>query len=149
MKVFRRDNSHLYMFKKIPSVEKFRRMICFSYVSSGACPYRDHCVFIHDPRLESEYFAPLILNGTAGKRPMGLRTMVKDTFYWPDQPRSQVEHHLEADTGIPRCNQCYLIPDEFSAARIGSLLLDQLNPIHDRESKYKQYSTIWMQKWRN
>ena len=31
---------------KVPSSEKFRRMTCFTFVSTGNCPYGDRYVFL-------------------------------------------------------------------------------------------------------
>ena len=32
---------------------KFRQLPCRTFLSMGACPYRDRCVYLHDPRLSA------------------------------------------------------------------------------------------------
>jgi len=32
---------------------KFRQLPCRTFISTGTCPYRDRCDFIHDPRVAS------------------------------------------------------------------------------------------------
>ena len=61
---------------RVPSAEKFRRMLCFTYASTGACPYGDKCVFLHDPRLANSGFK---VRSTKQPRVSG---QPKDTFYW-------------------------------------------------------------------
>jgi hypothetical protein len=66
---------------KVPSAEKFRRMICLTHISCGGCPYGDKCVFLHDPRL---MIASLKMRSTKQPRATG---QPKDTFYWPDMDK--------------------------------------------------------------
>ena len=37
----------------------FRQLPCRTHISIGACPYRERCVFIHDPRIASTYHVKL------------------------------------------------------------------------------------------
>ena len=68
---------------RVPSKQKYRRMICQTYVSTGACPYHDKCVFLHDQRIGSN-------TSTKNNLPVKLKQKLsscgenKDTFYWPD-----------------------------------------------------------------
>ena len=70
----------------VPSKEKFRRMICLTFVSTGSCPYGDKCVFLHDTRLKSrqDVMAENINSSGNCKSYNLVNKTVKDTFYWPD-----------------------------------------------------------------
>ena len=35
------------------SGSKFRQLPCRTFLSIGNCPYRERCVYLHDPRLAS------------------------------------------------------------------------------------------------
>ena len=94
---------------KVPSREKFRRMICQTFLSTGGCPYADRCVFLHDPRLLISEFK---VKPTKNARQA---TASKDTFYWPDQNREDVSSLLDAQ-GLPDANQPYNIPGSFASA---------------------------------
>ena len=65
---------------KIPSREKFRRMICMTFVSTGCCPYNDRCCYLHDPRLRIEGVRTKPIKSQLTVLPM----QSKDTFFWPD-----------------------------------------------------------------
>lgn len=94
---------------KVPSREKFRRMMCQTFLSTGGCPYGDRCVFLHDPRLNISEFK---VKPTRNARQT---TAAKDTFYWPDQNREDVSNILDAQ-GLPDANQKYNIPASFANA---------------------------------
>ena len=36
---------------EITEAPKYRQLPCRTFISTGSCPYRERCVFIHDPRL--------------------------------------------------------------------------------------------------
>lgn len=67
---------------RVPSREKFRRMICQTYVCCGGCPYNERCVFLHDDRVELKGFK------TRPNRQGKVINGCKDSFYWPDMPVS-------------------------------------------------------------
>ena len=82
--LYENNESILYRLErggKVPSAEKFRRMICNTYISCGGCPYGDKCVFLHDPRLTIGSFK---IRTTKTPRVGG---QPKDTFYWPDMDK--------------------------------------------------------------
>ena len=35
----------------ICSAQMYRQLPCRTFLSCGTCPYRDRCVYLHDPRL--------------------------------------------------------------------------------------------------
>jgi Zinc finger C-x8-C-x5-C-x3-H type (and similar) len=66
--------------EKIPSREKFRRMICMTFVATGGCPYNDRCCYLHDPRLRIEGIRTKPIKSQLPVLPL----QTKDTFFWPD-----------------------------------------------------------------
>lgn len=72
---------------RIPNKGKFRVFPCLTWVMTGACPYRDRCVFIHDPRVRGEQEAYLF--ATPGSNNAHLSS--KNTpLWWPDFPSSNI-----------------------------------------------------------
>ena len=71
---------------KIPSKDKFRRMMCLTFLSTGSCPFDDRCVFLHDDRFKNVAFPTKSVKAVKGKA-----KNTKDTFYWPDM---QVFHTI-------------------------------------------------------
>lgn len=84
---------------RVPSKEKFRRMACNvrfifrrhlnvdfyemldlyqTFIYTGACPYNDRCVFLHDYRIKTEGAKVRTTRQTK------INSTIKDTFYWPD-----------------------------------------------------------------
>jgi len=78
---------------KIPSREKFRRMICMTFVSTGTCPYNDRCCYLHDPRLRVEGVRTKPIKSQLAVLPV----QTKDTFYWPDMKvgDNMIEFHSD------------------------------------------------------
>eukprot|EP01036_Dinobryon_divergens_P027127 gene27127-35849_t len=97
---------------KVPSKDKFRRMACMTFICTGACPYNERCVFLHDSRLRCGH-----LNGKTRptRQPTKQNALIKDTFYWPDMLRGTICNQLDP-FGLPDVNQMYVIPDSFSLA---------------------------------
>jgi len=65
---------------RIPNKGKFRIFPCLTWVMTGACPYRDRCVFIHDARVKGEQEAYLF--ATPGSNNAHLSS--KSPLWWPD-----------------------------------------------------------------
>eukprot|EP00602_Paraphysomonas_sp_CaronLab_P009589 CAMPEP_0185019194 /NCGR_PEP_ID=MMETSP1103-20130426/1820_1 /TAXON_ID=36769 /ORGANISM="Paraphysomonas bandaiensis, Strain Caron Lab Isolate" /LENGTH=430 /DNA_ID=CAMNT_0027549381 /DNA_START=65 /DNA_END=1357 /DNA_ORIENTATION=- len=76
--------------------DKTRQLPCKTFISVGCCPYRDRCVYIHDPRL----MHPSAKSKTRKKNKEERDS--QDSFYWPTV--SRVSHHK----GTP-CNT-YSVP---------------------------------------
>ena len=88
-------------------------MACFSWVCNGDCPYDSRCVFLHDPRL----CCSRINKNSVQKIPYIFKAkgrVSKDTFYWPDMSKEQIQLCYESDTGLPSCDQPYEVPTSFS-----------------------------------
>eukprot|EP01031_Cornospumella_fuschlensis_P027840 gene27840-33621_t len=91
---------------RVPSKDKFRRMACNTFIFTGACPYNDRCVFLHDYRIKAENVKVRTTRQTRSN------TAVKDTFYWPDMTRKDVIRNTDSQ-GLPSANQMYMIPEAF------------------------------------
>ena len=78
---------------KIPSREKFRRMICMTFLSTGNCPYNDRCCYLHDPRLRIEGVRTKPIKSQLAVLPV----QTKDTFFWPDMKvgDNMIEFHSD------------------------------------------------------
>lgn len=77
---------------------EFRRLPCRTFVATGRCPYRDHCCYLHDPRVEC-------FNYKLTTRRRNKCDAVYDAFFWPpaegisaDSPpsSSRVEYSIPA-----------------------------------------------------
>lgn len=91
---------------RVPSKDKFRRMACNTFIFTGACPYNDRCVFLHDYRIKAEGVKVRTTRQTRSNN------AIKDTFYWPDMTRKDVIRNTDAQ-GLPSANQMYVIPEAF------------------------------------
>ena len=76
-------------------------MLCQSSLMVGSCPFEESCLFLHDPRVNSES-----LCASCKTRTTPLKTS-RDSFYWPDQ---QLEK-------ISAAQQRYEIPESFSSSQ--------------------------------
>eukprot|EP01032_Pedospumella_encystans_P013942 gene13942-16030_t len=93
---------------RVPSKDKFRRMACNTFIMTGACPYSDRCVFMHDFRIKAEGARVRTTRQTKADN------TIKDTFYWPDMTRKDIGRYLDAQ-GLPDPNQRYVIPESFAS----------------------------------
>lgn len=77
---------------RIPCASKFRVFPCATFLATGACPYRDRCVFIHDPRVKGEHEAYLYATpgSNTNKEKAG-----KGPLFWPDAVVSNPDVNLE------------------------------------------------------
>jgi hypothetical protein len=55
---------------------KFRQLPCKTFVSVGSCPYRDRCVYLHDPRL-------VYKEAKTKTRKKNSEDSILDSFFWP------------------------------------------------------------------
>jgi len=69
--------------------DKFRQLPCRTYISVGACPYKERCVFLHDPRISS--FESKIKTRNKNKE-----DIVLDALFWPVLPLGLVNSKLDA-----------------------------------------------------
>lgn len=56
---------------------RHRQLPCRTFISTGFCPYKEHCVYLHDPRLVS---SREISTRTRAKNK---EDVVVDSFFWP------------------------------------------------------------------
>ena len=106
------------------SIEKYRRMICQTFVFNGQCPYGDRCVFLHDPRVAGQH--PFVLETTKNVYKGHGHGVAKDTFYWPDMNRNDILKNVDFTSNgmnIPTCEQCYNIPRKWPIMAILTLIL--------------------------
>lgn len=54
-----------------------------TFIFTGACPYNDRCVFLHDFRIKAEGVKVRTTRQTRSN------STIKDTFYWPDMTVSR------------------------------------------------------------
>lgn len=79
--------------------QKFRQLPCKTYVSSGACPYRERCRYLHDPRLRYQESQFTIRMKSKGDRGM-------DTLFWP----VMTMQNLQMYSNQPHVVQQYNVP---------------------------------------
>jgi len=83
---------------------KYRQLPCRTFLSCGTCPYRDRCVFLHDPR---------IANSFPGKIKCRRKSMEEfgpsDSFFWPTMDRDEVNKWLDG-RNAPTVSQFYVVP---------------------------------------
>ena len=69
----------IYLISSISSshdhIESSRQLPCRTFVSSGACPYRERCVYLHDPRLVHKGARTLT-------RKKNKEDIVQDSLFW-------------------------------------------------------------------
>lgn len=54
---------------------KFRQLPCRTFISCGFCPYRERCVFLHDPRLISKI-------AKTKTRKKNKEDVIQDSMFW-------------------------------------------------------------------
>lgn len=90
---------------------KFRQLPCRTLISVGVCPYREKCVFLHDPRC-------VAINAKSITRLKNKNKddCIADSLYWPAMPRSMVmqypenEHNHHQEDAQPHTVQPYCVP---------------------------------------
>lgn len=68
---------------------KCRQLPCRTFISTGACPYGDRCVFLHDPCIMSK---PVFVKSKQRKSKEDAGT---DVFFWPTMPLNSVMGKLD------------------------------------------------------
>jgi hypothetical protein len=80
--------------------DKFRRLPCRTFICTGTCPYRERCVYLHDPRIISR-------NVKSKSRRKNKDDVVSDAWFWP----VMADEDLVLDnSGQPIVNQFYHVP---------------------------------------
>jgi hypothetical protein len=81
---------------------KFRQLPCKTFVSIGACPYRDRCKFLHDPRIIAQDSRSRIRSKTREEK-------TTDSLFWPVMTLEQIT--MCVDTyNQPNAVQEYMVP---------------------------------------
>ena len=65
----------------IGKLHRFRQLPCRTYISTGYCPYKDRCVYVHDPRITSSADISRFKNRKKNKE-----DICSDSFFWPILP---------------------------------------------------------------
>jgi len=81
---------------------KFRQLPCRTFISCGFCPYRERCVFLHDPRLISKI-------AKTKTRKKNKEDVIQDSMFWPVLPSSAVNLRLDRSSK-PHVMQHYSVP---------------------------------------
>ena len=81
-KIIAKIEFFLYIYLKI--MASIHLQLCFSFVSTGQCPYGNKCTYIHDKRLESRYKEKNMRCRNKN------RSLYIDTFFWPNSLNSDI-----------------------------------------------------------
>lgn len=84
------------------SAPKFRQLPCRTFISVGTCPYRERCVYLHDPRV-------ICREAKTKTRRKNKEDTVVDTLFWPIMPYAQVASKLD-NNRQPHVIQNYIVP---------------------------------------
>lgn len=84
------------------SASKFRQLPCRTFISVGTCPYRERCVYLHDPRC-------ICKEAKTKTRRKNKEDVVLDSLFWPVMPQSMVNEKLDSN-GQPHVIQAYSVP---------------------------------------
>jgi len=68
----------------------------------GTCPYRDRCVYLHDPRL-------IYRDAKTKTRKKNSEDSILDSFFWPTMPIQEVRKKLDSSKQ-PHVIQNYVVP---------------------------------------
>jgi len=81
---------------------KYRQLPCRTFISVGTCPYRERCVYLHDPRI-------LCRDSKTKTRKRNKEDDTVDSLFWPIM--TQENSHFRLDNhGKPRVIQQYHVP---------------------------------------
>eukprot|EP01041_Mallomonas_annulata_P006201 gene6201-12567_t len=83
-------------------LSKYRQLPCRTFISSGTCPYRDRCVYLHDPRV-------MDVNAKSRSRKKNKEDSTLDALFWPVMNTEDVHRRLDARQQ-PHVVQPYLVP---------------------------------------
>lgn len=81
---------------------KFRQLPCRTFISVGTCPYRERCVYLHDPRC-------ICKDAKTKTRRKNKEDMMPDSLFWPVMPYEMVAEKLDANQQ-PHVIQQYQVP---------------------------------------
>lgn len=96
------------------SSPKFRQLPCRTFISVGTCPYRERCVYLHDPRI-------ICREAKTKTRRKNKEDSVVDALFWPIMPYNLVAakqdnnrqpHVIQPYTVPPPQNDQYLRHDQ-------------------------------------
>jgi len=105
-----------------------RQLPCKTFSTCGACPYRDRCQYLHDPRLAS----PDARARTRKKSIITNNEQVQDSFFWP--PLSPKLLKTRGGQPIVEQNYSILSYEEISAS--GQVYLKSRSPSSIDTSSY-------------
>lgn len=88
--------------QQLPEESKYRQLPCKTFVSVGTCPYRDRCVYLHDPRL-------IHRDAKTKTRKKNSDDVILDSFFWPVMPEREVRKKLDSSRQ-PHVIQNYSVP---------------------------------------
>lgn len=74
---------------------RHRQLPCRTYISTGCCPYKDRCIYLHDPRVQS------IAQSSGKTRAKNKEDIVVDSFFWPMLKYNSKSVEDEYDVPIP------------------------------------------------
>eukprot|EP01038_Epipyxis_sp_PR26KG_P008127 gene8127-11005_t len=86
----------------LDSSSKFRQLPCRTFVSVGSCPYRERCVYLHDPRITN-------IEAKTKTRKKNKEDVIQDSFFWPIMSYNQLCGRLDSQ-GQPHVVQEYHVP---------------------------------------
>jgi hypothetical protein len=78
----------------------FRQLPCKTFISSGICPYRDRCQYLHDPRV-------MCFNAQNKIRTKSKGDKTTDALFWPNMP---FRHLCFDKSNEPQVLQQYNVP---------------------------------------
>lgn len=81
---------------------KYRQLPCRTFISVGTCPYRERCVYLHDPRC-------ICREAKTKTRRKNKEDTVLDSLFWPIMPYTQVAAKLDSNRQ-PHVIQQYVVP---------------------------------------
>lgn len=81
---------------------KYRQLPCRTFVSVGTCPYRERCVYLHDPRC-------ICRDAKSKTRRKNKEDENVDSLFWPVLPSDFVRRRLD-NNGQPIVIQPYHVP---------------------------------------
>jgi hypothetical protein len=85
-----------------PDDSKFRQLPCRTFISVGTCPYRERCVYLHDPRC-------MVRDAKTKTRQKNKEDIVADSLFWPVMPVAEVQNRFD-NRGQPHVIQNYNVP---------------------------------------
>lgn len=89
--------------------DKYRVLPCKTYISVGNCPYRDRCVYLHDPRIGSKS------STKTSTRRKNKEDAVTDAFFWPTATKSMTRQDSHRKSHVV---QAYFVDPGASASQL-------------------------------